>query len=202
MASPSVITGPDDASVTTLANPFARGAGGSSPRTTITSLSDSPLLGRLPSPAGSTSLSATRALTNNDRAVPGWPALAKLISETPEFEAFSRFRELNVKTLLYYQVELAYLERKLKTFEEADSVKRGQPEEEYAKWADKLIKCQEESSGPKNHKQWKVVLKIRNVLKEYSKPYRCDLGVRVLTTPCVFQMTPYFNMQTYQVYQI
>jgi len=125
-----------------------------------------------------------------------------LISETPEFEAFSRFRELNVKNLLYYQVELAYLERKLKTFEEIDSVKRGQPEEEYAKWADKLIKCQEESSGPKNHKQWKVVLKIRNVLKEYSKPYRCDLGVRVLTTPCVFQMTPYFNMQTYQVYQI
>ena len=184
MAPPSVITEPDDASITPT-NPFAKSTGSSSPRTTVTSLSDSPLLGR-PSTAHSHSFSTTGTLSTNDVAVHGWPVLAKLIAETPEFESFSRFRELNVKNLLYYQVELAYLERKLKKYEEEDSGRRGQPEAEYAKCAHKMIERQEEPLGPKSHRQWKVVLKIRNVLKEYSKTFIYDLDVRVLTSPFVF----------------
>lgn len=90
-----------------------------------------------------------------------------------------------MKTLLYYQVELAYLEKELKLLENVDSSKRGQPEGDYAKWAENLIQCKEEPSTPRNHKQWKVVDKIRKVLKAYSKTYKYDPGVRVLTAPCV-----------------
>jgi hypothetical protein len=120
----------------------------------------------------------------------------------PEFESFSRFRELNVKTLLYYQVELAYLEGQLKVLEDADSRRRGLPEGDYAKWAVNLIQCQEGPSDLRKNKQWKVVDKIRKILKEYSKTYKYDPGFRVLIAPCLFQMKPYFSTQKYQDYPI
>jgi hypothetical protein len=172
MAFPSVITEPDDESETHT-NQSARRTESSSSRTTAPSLSDL-LLGHpshVASPS-SPSLSATGTLSNNDTTVDGWPFLANLIAETPDFEAFPRFRELNIKTLLYYQVELAYLEGKLKNIEQIDFMKMGQDSDRYSRRADKLIQCQDEPSNPKSHKQWKMVLRIRNVLKEYSMAYK------------------------------
>jgi hypothetical protein len=82
------------------------------------------------------------------------------MAKTPDFTALPRFRDLNVKSLLYYQVELTKLRKRLHRQEYRDANK-------YAERADFLI-------TDKNSKQYKLIKKIRKVLKEYSE---CDLGV-------------------------
>ncbi|PMD50099.1 uncharacterized protein K444DRAFT_637527 [Hyaloscypha bicolor E] len=50
----------------------------------------------------------------------GWPALVKLMAESPGFESFQVFRDLNIKSLLYYQAELVSLREKLHEVEWKD----------------------------------------------------------------------------------
>jgi mannose-6-phosphate isomerase class I len=104
--------------------------------------------------------------------VSGWPKLARLMIATPEFESFCRFRELNVKTLLYYQVELAQLEQKLKKVEKRDSGRRDSDEGKYAKFAVNMIPRNDNPNDSATPKQWRLIKKIRKVLKEYSKANR------------------------------
>jgi hypothetical protein len=47
----------------------------------------------------------------------GWPELVKVMVESPGFEAFQAFRDLNIKSLLYYQAELVKLRRQLHALE-------------------------------------------------------------------------------------
>ena len=110
--------------------------------------------------------------------VNGWPLLAKKMIDTPEFEAVSRFRQLNMKNLLYFQVELADLEEELTKSEQNDN-KSG---EEYCKYADRLVLCQLETDSSRRT-QWDLVIKIRNLLKEYSKVYKYNPDGRVLMVP-------------------
>ncbi len=99
-----------------------------------------------------------------DNPIPGWPRVAMLMAKTPDFASFSRFRDLNVKSLLYYQAELTRLRKKLHE-EELDDALRGDEEAvKYAQRADKLIK----SEAP-NNRQWELVKEMRVVLKEYSE---------------------------------
>jgi hypothetical protein len=89
----------------------------------------------------------------------GWPLLAKLMVRHQHFEAFSRFRDLNVKNLLYYQVELEMIRHELEKQERSD---RGEISTgEYAKYAQDLIGTATD--------QWDLVRKLRDCLKEYSK---------------------------------
>jgi len=53
----------------------------------------------------------------NQKLEVGWPKLAQELAQAPSVEAFPRFRELNVKSLLYYQVELSKLEQQLQQIE-------------------------------------------------------------------------------------
>ncbi|KAJ8065317.1 hypothetical protein OCU04_006008 [Sclerotinia nivalis] len=48
-----------------------------------------------------------------EKPLPGWPLVSKLIAKYPDLEAFKAFRDLNVKSLLYYQAELENLRMKL-----------------------------------------------------------------------------------------
>lgn len=48
-----------------------------------------------------------------DGPIQGLPQLALLMARNHEFAAFSRFRDLNIKSLLYYQAELEILGKKL-----------------------------------------------------------------------------------------
>jgi Family of unknown function (DUF6594) len=91
--------------------------------------------------------------------VEGWPHVALLMSKTPDFAAFSRFRELNIKSLLYYQAQLTTLKAELHKQEYED--KRGTAPQ-FASRADFLMMS--EGSA-----QLKLIKEIRVVLKEYSK---------------------------------
>jgi mannose-6-phosphate isomerase class I len=96
-----------------------------------------------------------------DRQVPqdeGWPLLAQLMAKRPDFEAFSRFRDLNVKNLLYYQVQLEMLRQDLKEQEQREC-----RHVETAKYADTSMIDNAKS------RQWQRIEKLRRLLREYSK---------------------------------
>jgi hypothetical protein len=101
----------------------------------------------------------------------------------PDFEAFPRFRDLNVKNLLYFQVELDDLRDQLMKREKEDWSKwrtSGNEARNFAKHADSLIDTQY-GTNPKDRKQWELVLKIRERLNEYSKisgSYNADVNGR------------------------
>lgn len=103
---------------------------------------------------------STTARKYPKEAVEGWPQLAQLMADQPDFAAFPRFRDLNVKSLLYYQVELTSLRKKLHGLEYND--KADDRNYKYSLYADKLVKEKEVSE------QFKTMREIRTVLKEYS----------------------------------
>lgn len=95
----------------------------------------------------------------------GWPHLAEVMAASPALAAFPRFRELNIKSLLYYQIELHQLKRDLNTQEWTDAAGSGNPDGEKRDWtseADDLVKHPESE-------QWQKVKKMRCLLKEYSQ---------------------------------
>lgn len=101
---------------------------------------------------------------NLELPVPGWPRLAQLMATTPDFAAFSRFRDLNVKSLLYYQVELTELRKSLDKLERSNCYNGDSEVREYANRADYLI----DSRHDKHHAQWDLVVRMRELLKEYN----------------------------------
>ncbi|KAI9773865.1 MAG: hypothetical protein M1840_006091 [Geoglossum simile] len=105
--------------------------------------------------------------------VEGWPRVALLMAKTPDFAAFSRFRDLNVKSLLYYQAQLTNLRRKLHEMEYEDA--RGDDEEkrEFAGRADFLMSSE-------GSDQLELIKEIRVLLKEYSEYAELHLVVESL----------------------
>ncbi|KAF2678154.1 hypothetical protein K458DRAFT_141822 [Lentithecium fluviatile CBS 122367] len=89
---------------------------------------------------------------------------------TPEMAPFPRFRELKVKSLLYYQCQLKILQVKLHGLEYADRERSRDWEHAhssgcgykpyYNKYADTLVKS--------NSEQFQTVKEIRVFLKEYN----------------------------------
>jgi hypothetical protein len=55
----------------------------------------------------------------------GWPSLAHAIADNPCFEIFQTFRDLNIKSLLYYQAQLDQLRKELEALEWEDYRKDG-----------------------------------------------------------------------------
>lgn len=103
-----------------------------------------------------------------DEPVKGWPQVAKLMAENPDFACFPRFPDLNIKSLLYYQVELTCLRKELHQTEWDDKRKGEGDVRKYARRADYLIdpfNLDDECSK----KQWKLLQRIRVLLREYSK---------------------------------
>ena len=117
----------------------------------------------------------TLGTISNDSETPiksGWPLLAQWMSEKPELESFCRFRSLQVKNLLYYQVELAQLEADLRHREKVDGEMKtsGKWAATYATLAHRMIASKDdEKLSQEEREQSKLVLKIRQLLREYSK---------------------------------
>ncbi|KAK4224475.1 putative isoleucyl-tRNA synthetase [Podospora fimiseda] len=112
-------------------------------------------------------------------AVEGWPLLAKLMTEKPDFEAFPRYPELNIKNLLYYQVELATIMADLERQERAD---RDLPENvahlsehQFHTVADKMVGSETD--------QWDQVIKLRECLKGYNEALLLYAQVSALPSP-------------------
>jgi hypothetical protein len=96
-----------------------------------------------------------------DEPVKGWPQLAFFIARNPKLAAFSRFGDLNVKSLLYYQAQLIRLRKKLHLQEKRDEEGGNEATKDFANRADSLVVS--EGSA-----QWKLITEIRLLLKEYS----------------------------------
>jgi hypothetical protein len=103
--------------------------------------------------------------------IPGYPRLAHEMGSMPEIALFRRFSDLNCQSLLYYQAELIMLEGQLRemekqTSEASKSAVTGAPktiQESYA--TDWYCLGEDDPDNP----QWKLVLRLRQVLKEYSQ---------------------------------
>ncbi|EHK96120.1 hypothetical protein M7I_8186 [Glarea lozoyensis 74030] len=106
--------------------------------------------------------------------------VAKVIVDHPGLEAFEPFRDLNVKSLLYYQAELDMLRKQLRKMELKDNqnppVSNGGPLDCAASVADLLdTKCLPEGSRA----QLDLITEIRNVLNKYSA---LSTAISVLST--------------------
>lgn len=97
----------------------------------------------------------------------------------PDHLILRTFSDLNVKNLLYYQAELAILERDLELIEDEDRRSSNTVLHDFdTRWS-ALVKAfrenQSQSGTPaslpttREEKQWDTFLRIRVVLAEYSK---------------------------------
>jgi hypothetical protein len=107
--------------------------------------------------------------------VPGWPTLAKVIAGRPDLEAFASFRDLNIKSLLYYQAELIHL-RKLLHKEEWACYRQTDDEYHSGFFAENLsllVSARDDSIEDEEPlpQQWVLIEKIRTTLKKYSEPF-------------------------------
>ncbi|KAF2799790.1 hypothetical protein K505DRAFT_356268 [Melanomma pulvis-pyrius CBS 109.77] len=96
--------------------------------------------------------------------VVGYPKIAGQMNIQPETAIFRGFGELNAKNLLYLQAEIAYLEKKLRDCEIADSRNAAGEKSNYAvSW---YWLSQSKADG--DTKQLDLVLRIRKLLKKYN----------------------------------
>ncbi|KAH8660975.1 hypothetical protein BGZ60DRAFT_115900 [Tricladium varicosporioides] len=116
--------------------------------------------------------------------VKGWPQVAQLMASTPDFAAFSRFRDLNIKSLLYYQAQLTTLRQKLHEQEYDDSLLVEGHETKFAARADVLMDAEES----KDCQQFKLIKEIREVLKDYNAALLQFSQVSALPEPDTYNM--------------
>lgn len=88
----------------------------------------------------------------------GWPLLAEVMSDVPEYAAFRRFRDLNAKNLLYYQAQLSSLREDISREEEQVAL------ENDLKQYDVLTK-------KTNGNYHKLMMDLRQLLREYSTSF-------------------------------
>ncbi|ESZ93177.1 hypothetical protein SBOR_6456 [Sclerotinia borealis F-4128] len=107
-----------------------------------------------------------------EKPLPGWPLVSKLIAKYPDLEAFKAFRDLNIKSLLYYQAELENLRMKL---HQAEYTEYRQGEQEgitrasmMAKNLDYYLLHARLDDTKCKSKQVKIMREIRVVLKNYN----------------------------------
>lgn len=97
--------------------------------------------------------------------VVGYPKLAAKFEIDPDLAIYRRFGALNALNLLYYQAELTYLERDLKEQQKKDAESETEHGPSYALNWYWLKHSEADGDGH----QLKLILKIREILKEYSE---------------------------------
>jgi hypothetical protein len=102
-----------------------------------------------------------------NRPLQGYPELAKLIANYPDFEAFQSFKDLSIKSLLYYQAELDKLREDLHRLEWRDFQNEPFPDAKLCCVRASTILLGKDSDNVKARKQYNLMKRIREVLKEY-----------------------------------
>jgi hypothetical protein len=97
----------------------------------------------------------------------GYSKLASLMGSHPELAIFRRFGTLNAQNLLYLQAELVHLERKLQRCVASDIASGHADRIIYDRHWQSLTESGSRPDG--DPEQWETALKIRKLLKEYSK---------------------------------
>ncbi len=100
----------------------------------------------------------------------GYPKIASLMGAHPEVAIFRRFGALNAQNLLYLQAELVALEKDLRTCAAEDWASKDTDRVFYCRdWYSLSSSWDNESSDSEvTGRQWQIMLKIREKLKEYS----------------------------------
>ena len=96
----------------------------------------------------------------------GYKKIAALMGKYPELGMVSQFSSLNIQSLLYRQAELIGLQQDLHELEVAND--RSQDEEKTLFSRDWYALSSAEAHDGSDE-QWRLVLLIREKLKEYSK---------------------------------
>lgn len=101
----------------------------------------------------------------------GYQKLADLMANYPASAIFCQFGSLNALNLLYYQSELALLQKELRDAAEADRQSPDAVRRVYYRNHEFLSSgyVQDGRLAPEDNKQWQIILRIRKVLKEYSQ---------------------------------
>jgi hypothetical protein len=97
----------------------------------------------------------------------GYSKLASIMGAHPELANFRRFRTLNAQNLLHLQAELVFLENKLRQCVQADASSGHVDRALYDRDWQSLFESG--ATSGENSEQWTTALRIRCVLKEYSK---------------------------------
>jgi hypothetical protein len=107
-----------------------------------------------------------------------YSALSRLMSDHPEALIIRSFSELQIRSLLYYQAELAELEAELEEIEREDCASSDAVRKNFSSHWKSLTATgsssltlgdEAASQDVGSRQQWKLVLRIRDALKEYSK---------------------------------
>ncbi|RYP55897.1 hypothetical protein DL771_012273 [Monosporascus sp. 5C6A] len=122
------------------------------------------------------------------------------MKKTREFESFRRFRELNVKNLLYYQAQIAMLEEKLRDMEKKD-YEGEKPRRKYARSAEEMFEYYEESGGL-DSQQCKLVLEIRGLLNQYNAALLQHAEVSRLPQPDLKDVVAFRQKLTYRTLRV
>ncbi|KAK3368637.1 hypothetical protein B0H63DRAFT_488849 [Podospora didyma] len=194
-----------DARSTTETNPTSDiGTSSESPTSTHTAYSTAALLPPAPQVVAPPPLVRPSQATlgsQDDKKVLGWPQLAQVMAEKQGLESFSRFRELNIKNLLYYQAELACLEADLTSVERNNADARGTLRGNHAKNAGRLVKPPNtQNETPQDREQRDLVFEIRRTLKEYNQAFLLYKQVSEAPEPDyqdVEQIQKWLNLKEY-----
>lgn len=119
-----------------------------SPTTTVFSSPPSTPAPRMPNqPIGD--------LSDDDvtKPVPGWPEFARKVADQPAFAAFPSFRDLNVKSLLYYQAQLIRLREELHELEFQDYFYGDDPQCRFVEDLDNMLSLEPADPEQKDQKQ-------------------------------------------------
>jgi hypothetical protein len=108
----------------------------------------------------------------------GYAKLASRMATHPELAIVRGFKAMGIQNILYLQAELQHLEIELQKCSKADMQSSNKTRQLYSRdWktlGGSLAPSQGESSDPgdpEEGKQWKVMLRIREVLERYSKSF-------------------------------
>jgi len=93
----------------------------------------------------------------------GYGRIAHLMTRHPEFAIVRRFGKLSCQDLLYLQAEIIYLEAELAQLSERDRNHHDRRDFAHDWWS--LAHAQ----GGEAKERWKKTLKMRSLLRQYSK---------------------------------
>ncbi|TGO53179.1 hypothetical protein BCON_0128g00060 [Botryotinia convoluta] len=96
----------------------------------------------------------------------GYNEIASFMSRYPESVIVSRFSELNIQNIIYLQAEIFGLQKDLKELEDASD---RSPDAGRAKFSRDWFEFSTADEVDGSEEQWKLVLKIREKLKEYNE---------------------------------
>lgn len=143
-------------------------------------ISDTTLAGASSAPDRNTSQSDNLKL--QPQQPQGYQKLADFMSDYPAGACFRQFGSLNALNLLYYQAELCFLEKQLKSASEKDRASQDHYRRMYFQSHQWLSQGRAEGGDldPKERTQWNLVLHIRETLREYSMSHHSSKYVQVL----------------------